>query len=217
MGTIGSLTGYPVLRVAVVRPDGLDQVADRDLIQIGTLAHLGRGADLLRDGPVHLEGERLTVTLSPPLATIRRWFGDRTIDERARLATSLVANPSESTAMLIGMASPLQSGRSLVSFLAVTPQGLTGLVESLRDSTLVPSIQGDFALLSGGRFTSYQVQQTYDVGSLPIWLWPEWLLRDRPLSMIGMLVLACAMMSIALYWGLRRAAAARVLRHGRRA
>jgi cellulose synthase (UDP-forming) len=217
MGTIGSLTGYPALRVVVVRPDGLDQVADRDLIQIGTLAHLGRGADLLRDGPVHLEGERLAVTLSPPLATIRRWFGDRTIDERARLATSLVANPGEDTAMLLGMASPLQSGRSVVSFLAVTPQGLTGLVDSLRDSTLAPSIQGDFALLAGGRFTSYQVQPTYNVGALPVWLWPEWLLRDRPLSMIGVLVLACAMMSVALYWGLRRAAAARVLRHGRRA
>ncbi len=217
MGTIGSLTGYPALRVVVVRPDGLDQVADRDLIQIGTLAHLGRGADLLRDGPVHLEGERLAVKLAPPLATIRRWFGDRAIEERARLATSLVANPSEDTAMLLGMASPLQSGRSLVSFLAVTPQGLTGLVDSLRDSALAPSIQGDFALLAGGRFTSYQVQPTYNVGALPVWLWPEWLLRDRPLSMIGVLVLACAMMSIALYWGLRRAAAARVLRHGRRA
>jgi cellulose synthase (UDP-forming) len=217
MGTIGALTGYPALRVAVVRPDGLDEVADRDLIQIGTLAHLGRGADLLRDGPVHLEGERLAVTLSPPLATIRRWFGDRTIAERARLATGLVAAPAEDTAMLLGMASPLRSGRSLVSFLAVTPQGLTALVDSLRDSTLAPAIQGDFALLAGGRFTSYQVQRTYNVGSLPFWLWPEWLLRDRPIAMILVLALACAMLSTGLYWGLRRAAAARVLRHGRRA
>jgi cellulose synthase (UDP-forming) len=104
-----------------------------------------------------------------------------------------------------------------VSFLAVTPQGLTGLVDSLRDTTLAPAIQGDFALLAGGRFTSYQVQRSYTVGSLPIWLWPEWLLRDRPLSMIGVLVLACLMVSTALYAGLRRAAAARLLRHGRRA
>jgi cellulose synthase (UDP-forming) len=103
-----------------------------------------------------------------------------------------------------------------VSFLAVTPQGLTGLVDSLRNSTLAPAIQGDFALLAGGRFTSYQVQPTYNVGALPVWLWPEWLLRDRPLSMIGVLVLACAMLSVSLYWGLRRAAAARVLRQGRR-
>ncbi len=119
--------------------------------------------------------------------------------------------------MLIGLQSPLKAGRSLVSFLAVTPQGLTALVDSLRDSRLTPSIQGDFALLAGGRFTSYQVQRSYDVGSLPVWLWPEWLLRDRPLSMIGMLVLACLMVSVALYASLRRAAAARVLRHGRRA
>jgi cellulose synthase (UDP-forming) len=217
MGTLGALTDYPVVRIAVVRPDGLDTVADRDLIQIGTLAHLGRGADLLIDGPVQLEGDRLAVTLSPPLATIRRWFGDRSIDERARLATDLVASPGEDTAMLLGMASPLQAGRSLVSFLAVTPQGLVALVDSLRDSTLAPAVQGDFALLAGGRFTAYRVQRSYTVGSLPLWLWPEWVLRDRPLSMIAMLVLACAMVSVSLYWGLRRAAAARVLRHGRRA
>jgi hypothetical protein len=35
--------------------------------------------------------------------------------------------------------------------------------------------------------------------------------------MIGILLLACAMVSTALYWSLRRAAAARVLRQGRRA
>ena len=88
-----------------------------------------------------------------------------------------------------------------MSFLAATPQGLVGLVESLRDSALAPAIQGDFALLAGGRFTSYQVQPTYNVGSLPFWLWPEWLLRDRPLSMIGMLVLACAMLSVSAVLG----------------
>ncbi|MBV9654407.1 MAG: UDP-forming cellulose synthase catalytic subunit [Acetobacteraceae bacterium] len=217
MGIIGSVTNYPVLRVEVVRPDGLDQVADRDLIQIGTLSHLGRGADLLRDGPVRLAGERLEVTLTPPLATIRRWFGDRTIDERQRLATNLIAHPAEETAMLIGMGSPLQSRRSLVSFLAVTPQGLLGLIGSLRDTALSPSIQGDFALLAGGRISSYRVQRTYTVGSLPFWLWPEWLLRDSPLSMIGMVVLACAMISVGLYWSLRRAAAARLQRRSRRA
>jgi cellulose synthase (UDP-forming) len=217
MGTIGSLTEYPVLRLVVVRPDGLDQVADRDLIQIGTLAHLGRGVDLLRGAPVEMDGARLSVKLSPPLATIRRWFGDRTIEERARLATNFVATPAEDTAMLLGMASPLHAKRSLVAFLAMTPQGLTALVDSLRDSTLSPFIQGDFALLSGGRFSSYQTQPTYTVGYLPFWLWPEWLLRDRPLAMIAVLVLACFMLSYALYWSLRRAAAARVLFHGRKA
>ena len=215
MGTIGSLTGYPALRVAVARPDGLDEVADRDLILMGTLSGLGRAADLLRDGPVHMEGSRLTVTLSPPLASVRRLFGDRTIDERARLATALIATPGEGTAMLLGMASPLHAGRSIVAFLGVTPLGLGNLVDSMRDTTLAPSIQGDFALLAGHRVTSYQAQPTYTVGSLPIWLWPEWMLRDRPLSMIAMLVVACVMVSIGSYWSLRRIAAARLRRASR--
>jgi cellulose synthase (UDP-forming) len=217
MGIVGSLTNYPVLRLAVVRPSGLDEVAGRDLIQMGTLSHLGVGAELLRDGPVHLEGERLTVTMTTPLAGLRRWFGDPAITERDRLATSLVANPGDDTAMLLGMASPLRSGRSVVSFLSVTPQGLDNLVQGLRDNALAPAIQGDFALLAGGRFTSYQVQPSYTVGSLPFWLWPEWWLQDKPFSMLVALAAACAMLSVAFYWGLRRAAASRLTRQGRKA
>src|SRR5271165_1297672 len=217
MGMIGSLTDYPVLRVAVVRPDELDQATDRDLIQIGTLAHLGSGVELLRNGPVRLEGDRLAVSLSTPLSSVRRWLGDPRLAERERLGSSLLPRPSPDTAMLIGMPSPLHAGRSLVSFLAVTPQGLTELVDSLRDSKLVPQIQGDFALLAGGRFTSYRVQTPYTVGSLPFWMWPEWMLGDRPLAVIALLMLASAMASVGLYWALRRAAARRVLRTARRA
>jgi cellulose synthase (UDP-forming) len=217
MGYIGSMTGYPAVRVAVVRPADLDQVGDRDLIVFGTLSHLGHLGDLLQNGPVRVEGNRLAVTLSPPLATVRRLFGDRTIAERVRLATNLFAAPGEDTAMLVGLPSPLHSGRSIVAFLAVVPQGLIGLMDGLRNSALSPAVQGDFVVLNGGRFTSYQVQATYDVGSLPFWLWPEWLLRDRPVSMVVFLVVACCMVSLGLYWGLRRAAAARVRRVGRRA
>lgn len=215
MGTIGSLTGYPVLRVAVVRPDGLNEVADRDLIVMGTLSGLGAAADLLRASPVRLEGSRLVVTLSPPLATVRTLFGDRTIAERARLASALSATPGEGTAMLLGTVSPLHGSRSLVAFLAMTPLGLTKLVDSLRDSALAPAIQGDFALLNGNRVTAYQAQPTYSVGNLPIWLWPDWLLQDRPLSMIAMLVVGCIVLSVSAYWSLRRAAVLR-LRQGKR-
>jgi cellulose synthase (UDP-forming) len=215
MGTIGSLTGYPVLRLTVARTDGLDDVADKDLIIMGTLSNLGRAADLLRSSPVRLEGSRLVVTLSPSLATVRRLFGDHTIAERERLATALTAAPGDGTAMLVGTPSPLHSGRSLVAFLAVTPLGLTGLVDSMRDGALAPSIQGDFALLAGNRITSYQAQPTYNVGTLPVWLWPEWLLRDRPLFMVVLLAVGCVMVSVGAYWSLRRVSAAR-LRQGRR-
>jgi cellulose synthase (UDP-forming) len=84
------------------------------------------------------------------------------------------------------------------------------LVDTLRDTTEAPNIQGDFALFAGRHITSYRVGSLYTVGSLPLWLWPEYLLRDRPLAMAGLLVGACFLLSLAAYWWLRRRAASRL-------
>jgi cellulose synthase (UDP-forming) len=209
-GYFGSLTGYPVLKLEVVRPSGRDAAADRDLILLGTLGHLADATDLLRNGPVHFAGNHVSVALPTPLTTVRRLFGDRTDDERAKLAATLSTTLTEDTAMLAGMESPLHAGRSVVAFLAVAPQGLTGLIDRFRDSALAPSIQGDFVLFARHSVTAYRVGSTYTVGSLPLWLWPEWLLRDRPLSMLVLLIMACGMLALPIYWTLRRRAAVRL-------
>ncbi len=63
MGQIGSLTGYPVIRLAVVKPDGLSSVADRNILLMGTISTLGPAADLLKNSPYRVNGSRLTVEL----------------------------------------------------------------------------------------------------------------------------------------------------------
>jgi cellulose synthase (UDP-forming) len=210
MGYIGSITGYPALRVSVVRPDGLAAIGDRDILLMSTLAELGPAASLLHGAPVHVDGGHVEVALSTPLASIRRLFGDGAVDERAKLAVALSANPGAGTAMLVGAASPLHAGRSLVGFLAVTPPDLNALVDALHDGRLSPAIQGDFALLAGQRISSYRVGPIYTTGSLPFWVWPEYELRGAPLGMAGLLVVACFMIGIVSYWRLRRRAASRL-------
>ena len=77
MGRIGSLTGYPVIRVAVVKPDGVNSVSDRNLLLMGTLSRLGTAADLLKDSPYRVvNGNRLEVSLTGGLDSVRRLFGD---------------------------------------------------------------------------------------------------------------------------------------------
>ena len=210
MGTIGSITGYPALRVRVVRPDGLAGIGDRDILLMSTLAALGPAATLLDAAPVQVAGGHARVALSRPLASIRRLFGDGTVAARARLAAALAASPGPDTAMLIGAASPLHGGRSLVGFLAVTPPGLNALVAALHSGQLSPGIQGDFSLLAGGRISAYRVGPTYTTGSLPFWVWPEYALRGAPFGMAGLLVAASLMIGMVSYWRLRRRAAARL-------
>jgi cellulose synthase (UDP-forming) len=108
----------------------------------------------------------------------------------------------------------LGHGRSLVALLAGSPQGLDAMVDVLRDPKQLSNIEGDLTLLSGGTVTSYRAGGTYTIGSLPPWLWPAWWLADRPIPMIALIILACAVMGYVLHKILRRRAAVRVSRAG---
>ena len=77
-------------------------------------------------------------------------------------------------------------------------------VAAMHDGEQGALFQGDLALVAGGRVTSYRVGDTYAVGTLPLWLYPSWLLRDRPLGMAGVMLAGCALVAAAVSWSLRR-------------
>jgi cellulose synthase (UDP-forming) len=216
MGRFGALSGFPAIRVAVVRPDGLAAVADRDLLVMGTIQRLGAAADLLHGSAVSLANGRLSITVTDPLDSVRRLFDDRPGKERDRATTTLGSGISETTAVLVGGESPLHSGRSVVAILATAPQALDGVVASLRDGQQAPQIQGDLALLSGGRVASFRVTTPYTVGSLPFWLWPGWYLRDQPFSLIVLMLVGCFLLGSALFWAMNRRAGRRLQTAGPR-
>ncbi len=198
MGRIGGLTGTPVLGVSVLRAGEAGAIADKDLLVIGTLAHMGGAAELLRESPYRLEGNALRVQLPAPMQGVWRLFGDRTADARRAAAAALAAPLGGGGAAMIGAAAPARNGRSLVALLAGEPQGLDAMVAALGDSRLVPDIQGDLTLLAGGHVTSWRTGPGYTVGFIPPWLWPDWLLRDDPLWILGLMVISAGLLGMAL-------------------
>ena len=209
MGRIGSLTGYPVVRVAVVKSDGVNSVADRDILMMGTISRLGPAADLLRNSPYRIANNRLSIELPNGLDSVRRLFGDPQRADRTRAATVLASAAGPDSGAMVGVQSPLNSSRSVVALLGGSPDAVEALVTTLRDPDQAPLIQGDFALLGGGRFTSYRVGSQYTVGRLPIWLYPSWLLRDQPLGIVAVMVLGSILVAIFYFFALRRRAALR--------
>jgi cellulose synthase (UDP-forming) len=206
MGRFGALTGFPVVHMAVVRAGEVASVADRDLLVIGTMQRLQGAADLLKGSAVAMAGNRLTISFSDPLDSVRRIFNDRPGAERDRAAATLATGISESTAVLIGGENPMHPHRSVVAILASAPQALDGVVASLRDSTQAPLIQGDLALLSGGRMSSFRVSTPYTVGTLPFWLWPTWYLGDEPFGALAIALGGCVLLGFALYGAMKRRA-----------
>jgi cellulose synthase (UDP-forming) len=84
------------------------------------------------------------------------------------------------------------------------------MVTALRDPEQVPRVQGDTAILSGGRIQAFRVGSTYTTGVLPPWLWPEYLMKDNPYVLLGMFVLVLLLIPGPIYWVLRRRAAQRL-------
>lgn len=216
MGRMGSITGYPALRVSVVHPDGLARVAKKNLLVIGSVGDLGGAEQLFSKSPIQLAQGRIAVDVTNDMDSIRRIFDNSLAEARDKAATRISQAPAADAAYLIGTESPLADSRSVVALVGGSPAGLSRLVLAMRDPDKVPLIQGDLSILSGDNVSSYRVGSRYTVGHLPFWVWPSWYLRDSPGIILAMILLSAGLLAMVLYWVLKRHAIRRVGRsfHG---
>ncbi len=210
VGRIAAIVGYPAIGISVARPQGLEASADRDLIVIGALGRQPALATLLQNGPVGLEGNRLTVNLSDPLGDFRAIFGGNPAREQRERVAAQLSSPGEALGLLVGFESPLRAGRSVVALSGSTAAGMESMLAALRDPEQLSRIQGDVALLSGGRIEGFRLGSTYNVGSLPVWLWPQHYLANQPWLILLILAFGIILVVAPVYWGLRRRAALRL-------
>jgi cellulose synthase (UDP-forming) len=210
IGRLASHVGHAATGIEVVRPGGMDAVAARDLLVIGTLGRQPALATLLRDGPVTLDGNRLSVALPDALEGFRNIFlGDEPRIAR-ETASALLTSPGDGLGILIGFESPLRSGRSAVALTGTTAQGLEMMLASLRDPEQSPRVQGDLAILADGRINGFSLGGRYTVGALPPHVWPQYFMSTRPDLLLLLLIGACAIVAVPAYWALRRRAAIRL-------
>ena len=114
----------------------------------------------------------------------------------------MLANvPGPDAGALVGVESPLTNGRSVVALLGGSPEAVDALVTTLRDPDQAPIVQGDLALLAGGRFTSYRVGSEYSAGQLPFWLYP---FRGGSLGLLGLIIVGLLLLLLVLAIALRR-------------
>ena len=211
MGRFGRQTGYPAYRVAVVRPDETQGVADRDLLVLANMTQAGDVAPFLADTPVQFDSNgNLTVPLPGPIDEIGQVFGDPVAGDRRNAAAVLQAQLGGDDGLMMGARSVLLPKRTQIILLAASSRGVDDLVNALGNPSLQPLIKGDLTILAGGVATAYRIKPTYWVGWIPPWLWPTWFLRGRPLAMLLLLVTACVITAAGLYWPLRRRSARRL-------
>ncbi|MDB5370846.1 MAG: cellulose synthase, partial [Roseomonas sp.] len=211
LGRLSANVGHSPSKIAIVRPARVQEVADRDLLLIGAITRQPALADMLKDrSPLQIEGNRVTLALPDTLGGFRNLFiGDDTRLEREQLRATLAA-PGENSGLLIGFENPYTPNRTVVALTGTGPQGVEAMVAALRDNDMQSRIQGDLAILSNGRMTSYKIGGNYTVGFIPPWLWPQYYLGGRPDTLLALVLLASLLVAFPAYWLLRRRAARRL-------
>ncbi|MEO3470557.1 UDP-forming cellulose synthase catalytic subunit [Roseomonas sp. CAU 1739] len=215
VGGLSNMVGVPATGLAVVRPGQVQQVADRDLIVIGTLQRQPALGTLLREAPLRIdESGRLAMSLPDQMEGFARLIWDGPPPEERIRAAALLSAPAEGLGFVAAAQSPLRAGRSVVAIAAPTPAALEAMAEALRDPARIPRVQGDLALLTGDGIESFRTASSYGVGALPFWMWPNHYLGAQPWALLLLMVGASLLIGVPVLVALRRRAVRRLRGHG---
>ncbi|HEV7456274.1 MAG TPA: UDP-forming cellulose synthase catalytic subunit [Roseococcus sp.] len=204
IGQLSAITGIAATGLQVVTPPQLASAAARDLLVIGALGRQPALNTLLRDAPVRMEGERLSIALPDAFQEARALILSAPSREERSRASAALGTLGEGFGAVLGAESPLQAGRSVVAITGATPAAVAQMVQALRDPVQAPAIQGDTAVLSAGAVQSFRTMAPYHVGEAPWWLLPQIWLGDRPERALLLLLAVGALLGLPVYWILRR-------------
>jgi len=209
MGMMGDSTGFPVVRSTIVMPNDVNKEADKDLIVLGSIAHQPLIAKWAQNSRLRVEGGHLRVAVSSPIDRVYTVLDPNAEEERQRVDHVLVSTGDDLAAM-IGMESPLKSGRSVVLITGSSPEKLMTVVNTFRNRDLNSLIQGDLMIATGGKVTSFRVGSEYTVGHLPLITKIRWWLGNSPLVLILFTLIGVLIVALVAYALLSRLAARRL-------
>jgi hypothetical protein len=207
LGRMGESTGYPATRVAVVGPQQVAMVKDRDLLLIGAAS----GQRLLQDWNEHLPAmvAGMQRRISQPARPVAALYGGLGLPREVGAMTQERIEGAGPLAALLGFESPLTAGRSVVAVTAGESRDLPKVLDALE--TQASAMHGSVVFVRGlkdgltGRDTvkveSIAVGPTYTNGVLPFWTVMGHGLRQHP-TLLGLLLLGLAATGLVFLWKL---------------
>ncbi len=209
MGMMGDSTGFPVVHSTIVGPGGVDQVADKDLIVLGAIPRQPLISRWVENSRLRVDGGRLRVGMTSSIDRVYTILDPNAEEERQRVDQLLVSQ-GDNLAAMIGMESPLRSGRSVVMITGSNAEKQMTVVNTFRNRELNSLIQGDLMIATGGKVTSFRVGGEYTVGRLPVVTKIRWWLGNSPLVLILFTLIGVLIIALVAYWLLSRLAASRL-------
>jgi len=209
MGLMGDSTGFSVVHSQVVTEADVKQVANKDLLVLGSIPRQPLIAQWAQNATLRVDGGNLRVGMTSPLDRVYTILDPNAEQERQRVDQLLVQQGNNLSAM-IGLRSPLDSSRSVVMITGSSPEKLLTVINTFHSRELNPSIQGDLMIANAGRVTSFRVGSEYTIGHLPALTKLRWWLGNSPLILILFTLIGVLVIALVAYWLLRRMAMARL-------
>ncbi len=211
MGRMGASTGYPTSGVTVAQANQVDNLADKDLLILGSPGRQPLLQRWSKNMPFSGDADSRNFELSDvAFKVVDWWHGERGV-ERLPARADLTLVSSNGDALITGFKSPLHSERSAVALISAAGQSDADLSAALLDNDILPEIQGAMAVIHGRDVTVTSNGQAYYVGRLSPFEYMRWALSSHPLLLVLSGLLA-AIIIAALFYRALRAVAARRLR-----
>jgi cellulose synthase operon protein B len=210
MGRMGASTGYPVTGVTVAQADQVDNLADKDLLILGSPGRQPLLQTWAKQMPFSGDGESRNFELSDvAFKVVDWWHGPHGVERLpARADLSLVSASGD--ALITGFESPLKSNRSAVALISAAGQSDADLSAALLDNDILPEIQGAMAVIHGRDVAVTSNGQAYYVGRLSPFEYMRWALSSHPLLLVLGGLLAAIIIAALFYRSLRAIAARRL-------
>ena len=169
---------------------------------IGSFAQQPLVAQWAENSPFSVQGGQLKVRMANG---IERWFTSMDSTDERQQADQLLMTTGDDLAGLISFESPKASDRTVVMLAASRPEGVSRIASAVRSKDLIPAVQGDLVVLKGNRLSSFRVgADTYAREDLPLATKARAYFTDKPFVLLALLLLGVVLISVALFWLLRR-------------
>ncbi len=210
MGRFGAFTGYAAHGVSLISAAEVEAEEDRDLLVLGSVHNQPLVARWASKAPLSFAENKFLLRSPSGWRFIRtRWGGGIPSAERDRAGIT-VQRAGMELAALMGFASPLAEGRSVILLTAGSASALKKITEAMLEPNQLSQIQGDLTLIAEDHPTAFQLGPRYEIGRLPWWMHLQWWVSGHSWVLLVLLFTGTALLAGLAHRALRRRAEARL-------
>lgn len=189
LAVAGNSTGMPALRFNLVLGQEIDGLEDTDMLIMDSHELHPLLKKWALEYPVILDHFQRTVGDNFAKVIPFRLFDYQTKDSTFDANGNTDFMVDDDLSLLMGLESPISSGKSVIAFLAGGSRSTANAVGKIEDTGLSRYIKGDLAVFREKEVISYDIGDKYYTGKVPLWIMVWFHASNHPylLSIAGLI------------------------------